>query len=66
MPLITDSEENLDRLAAAVSSAGAQALGGGILFLMPSAQKVFFPFLEERFPHLVRRYLHAISDRGQS
>jgi hypothetical protein len=26
------------------------------LFLMPSAQKVFFPFLRERFPHLVRRY----------
>ena len=23
---------------------------------MPSAQKVFFPFLRERFPHLLRRY----------
>jgi hypothetical protein len=23
---------------------------------MPSAQKVFFPFLEERFPRLVKRY----------
>ena len=23
---------------------------------MPSAQKVFFPFLEENFPHLLKRY----------
>jgi hypothetical protein len=23
---------------------------------MPSAQKIFFPFLEENFPHLVKRY----------
>jgi len=56
LPLITDGEDNLDSLAAAVAKAGAISLGGGLLFLMPSAQKVFFPFLEERFPHLVRRY----------
>jgi DNA repair photolyase len=56
LPLITDGEESLDRLAAAVSKAGARYFGGGLLFLMPSAQKMFFPFLEERFPHLVRRY----------
>ena len=23
---------------------------------MPSAQKVFFPFLEQKFPHLLKRY----------
>ena len=23
---------------------------------MPSAQKVFFPFLKEHFPHLLKRY----------
>jgi DNA repair photolyase len=56
MPLITDSETNLDRVAAAAKSAGAAYFGGGLLFLMPCAQKIFFPFLEERFPHLVRRY----------
>jgi hypothetical protein len=27
-----------------------------VLFLRASAQKVFFPFLAERFPHLLRRY----------
>jgi DNA repair photolyase len=56
LPLITDRDRDLDRLAKAAKDAGAQYFGGGVLFLMPSAQKVFFPFLGERFPHLVRRY----------
>ncbi len=56
MPLLTDSEASLDRLAAAAAKAGATYLGGGLLFLMPCAQKVFFPFLEQTFPHLLKRY----------
>jgi DNA repair photolyase len=56
MPGITDSERSLDRLAKASRDAGAVTFGGGPLFLMPSAQKVFFPFLEREFPHLVERY----------
>lgn len=56
MPLITDTDENLGGLAAAAGRAGAKYFGGGPLFLMPCAQKIFFPFLEERFPHLVRKY----------
>lgn len=56
LPLITDRERDLDRLAAEAKHAGARYFGGGVLFLMPSAQKVFFPFLRERFPHLARRY----------
>ncbi|MGI8992494.1 MAG: SPL family radical SAM protein [Bryobacteraceae bacterium] len=56
MPLITDGERPLDRLAKAAKDAGASYFGGGALFLMPSAQKVFFPFLREKFPHLLRRY----------
>jgi DNA repair photolyase len=56
MPGITDSERALDRLARACHDAGAVTFGGGPLFLMPSAQKVFFPFLEREFPHLVERY----------
>jgi len=56
LPLITDRERDLDRLARAARDAGAQYFGGGVLFLMPSAQKVFFPFLHEKFPHLARRY----------
>jgi DNA repair photolyase len=56
MPLITDSETNLDRVAAAAARAGACGFHGGLLFLKPCAQKVFFPFLEEQFPDLVSRY----------
>ena len=56
LPLITDRERNLDRLAKAAKDARAKYFGGGVLFLMPSAQKVFFPFLKERFPHLLRKY----------
>ena len=56
MPSITDTEQNLDALAAAAAQSGAQYFGGGPLFLMPSAQKIFFPFLEQRFPELARHY----------
>jgi len=56
MPGITDSERHLDRLAKAARDAGALSFGGGPLFLMPSAQRIFFPFLEREFPKLVPRY----------
>jgi len=56
MPGITDGERSLDRLARASRDAGAVTFGGGPLFLMPSAQAVFFPFLEREFPELLPRY----------
>jgi DNA repair photolyase len=56
MPMITDQEERLDRLAKAARDRGASYFGGGVLFLMPCSRKVFFPFIEEHFPHLLRRY----------
>jgi DNA repair photolyase len=56
MPLISDQEERLDRLAAAARDHGASYFGGGVLFLMPSARSVFFPFVAQHFPHLLKRY----------
>jgi DNA repair photolyase len=56
LPMITDSEQSLDALAGAARQAGARYFGGGPLFLMPSARKVFFPFLERQFPKLVEPY----------
>jgi DNA repair photolyase len=56
LPLITDSPDALDALAAAARQAGAQYFGGGPLFLMPSAQKIFLPFLERQFPKLAGPY----------
>ncbi len=56
MPAINDSRASLDRLARAAAAAGAAGFGANVLFLKPSALRVFLPFLEEKFPHLVRRY----------
>ena len=56
MPLITDSETQLARVAKGARDAGAQYFGGGPLFLMPSAQKVFLPFLDQHFPALAPHY----------
>jgi DNA repair photolyase len=56
MPLITDQENRLDRLAKAAREHGATYFGGGVLFLMPCSRKVFFPFVAQHFPHLLRRY----------
>ena len=56
MPWITDTRGSLELLAAAAREAGASYFGGGPLFLMPCAQKVFFPFLDRRFPNLAPRY----------
>ncbi len=55
LPLINDSDASLDALARA-AAAGAQGFGGNVLFLKPCAKQVFLPFLEEKFPALVRRY----------
>lgn len=56
MPWITGTDANLNAVASAARAAGAQYFGGGPLFLMPCARKVFMPFLEERFPHLAEPY----------
>jgi DNA repair photolyase len=56
MPLINDSERSLDAVCAAAEANGASAFSAAPLFLKPCAQRVFFPFLEQRFPHLARKY----------
>jgi DNA repair photolyase len=56
LPGLTDSEQDLDALAAAVSAAGAQWFAANVLFLMPASLKQFLPFLEAKFPKLVKRY----------
>ncbi len=56
MPLITDQEQRLDRLAKAARDHGASHFGGGLLFLQPCSRRVFLPFVEQHFPHLLRRY----------
>ncbi len=56
LPLINDSEKDLDALAAAAAQAGAQYMAANVVFLNSSARETFFTFLEQRFPHLAGRY----------
>jgi DNA repair photolyase len=56
IPGLTDREEDLDAVARGARDADAQWFGGNALFLMPSSLKEFLPFLEEKFPKLLRRY----------
>jgi DNA repair photolyase len=56
LPGITDDRRNLERVARAAARAGACNFAVNALFLMPSAQKAFFPFLEQQFPHLMEKY----------
>src|SRR5262249_40924120 len=55
MPLINDSETALDAICAEAAKAGASGFSAAPLFLKPCSKQVFFPFLQEHFPHLVRR-----------
>lgn len=56
MPLINDSDPSLDAVAKAAAKAGSRSWGAQVLFLKACARAVFIPFLEEKFPALVRRY----------
>ncbi len=56
LPGLTDGEADLDALAHVTRDSGAQWFAANVLFLMPSAQKMFLPFLEDKFPRLARQY----------
>jgi DNA repair photolyase len=56
LPLLTDSEQNLESIANAARQAGARQFGAHVLFLKPTVQRVFFPFLAEKFPECLARY----------
>ncbi|MGH9784192.1 MAG: radical SAM protein, partial [Terriglobia bacterium] len=56
LPCITDDANDLDELAQAAARLGACSFAVNVLFLMPSAQKAFLPYLEVEFPHLVSHY----------
>ncbi|MGI8959535.1 MAG: SPL family radical SAM protein [Bryobacteraceae bacterium] len=56
LPLLTDSEQNLESVAKAAKGAGASQFGANVLFLKPAAQRVFFPFLSKHFPEHLARY----------
>jgi hypothetical protein len=48
----------------AAAKAGARAVAAIPLFLKPCSEKVFMPFLQENFPHLVPLYKTRYADRA--
>ena len=64
IPGITDREGDLEAVAAAGKEAGAQWFFSGVLFLMPSSAKQFFPFLRAKFPRLVQQYEKWFGESG--
>jgi DNA repair photolyase len=56
IPGLTDDPASLEEIASQAKQAGAGYLAARPLFLMPSAQKVFLPFIETKFPKLASRY----------
>lgn len=64
IPGITDREGDLEAVAAAGREAGAEWFFSGVLFLMPSSARQFFPFLREKFPRLVQQYQKWFGKNG--
>ncbi|GFZ97576.1 intein-containing Rv2578c family radical SAM protein [Nesterenkonia alkaliphila] len=56
LPWLTDSEEHLDALHAALADAGASWVTTGALHLRPGAREWFMQWLQAEFPALVPRY----------
>lgn len=64
LPGLTDSEEDLDRLAKAAKAAGAAWFSASVLFLRPASLRQFLPFLEKRMPRLCERYRRWYVERN--
>jgi DNA repair photolyase len=64
LPGITDSPADLENVVRAAADARAKSVWAHPLFLKPCAEKVFMPFLEEKFPHLVPAYRQRFASRA--
>ena len=64
LPGITDSPKALERVVRAAAGAGARSVTPIPLFLKPCSAKIFMPFLQEHFPHLVPLYKARYADRA--
>lgn len=64
LPGITDSPKDLESVVRAAAAAGATSVAAIPLFLKPCSAKIFMPFLQEHFPHLVALYKARYGDRA--
>jgi DNA repair photolyase len=64
LPGITDSPQALEDVVRSAAAAGARSVAAIPLFLKPCSEKIFMPFLQEHFPHLVPLYKKRYADRA--
>lgn len=64
LPGITDSPKDLESVVREAAAACAASVAAIPLFLKPCSAKVFMPFLEEHFPHLLPLYKARYADRA--
>lgn len=64
LPGITDSPRDLENLVRRAAEAKAKSVWANPLFLKPCSEKIFMPFLEEKFPHLVPSYKQRYAARA--
>ncbi|MCU1256236.1 MAG: Fe-S protein radical family [Candidatus Angelobacter sp.] len=64
LPGITDSPKALESVVRAAAEAGSRSVAAIPLFLKPCSAKIFMPFLQEQFPHLVPLYEARYADRA--
>jgi len=64
LPGITDSPADLESLVALAAQAGAAFVFTNPLFLKSCSEKVFLPFVEQKFPHLLPLYRARYSSRA--
>ncbi|HZD95362.1 MAG TPA: radical SAM protein [Candidatus Sulfotelmatobacter sp.] len=64
LPGITDSPADLEKVVRAAAAAKAKSVWAHPLFLKPCSEKIFMPFLQEKFPHLVASYKARYANRA--
>ena len=64
LPWLTDSEEHLDRLHAALAEAGAGWVTTGALHLRPGAREWYMQWLQAAYPSLVPKYRRLYRSNG--
>ena len=64
LPGITDGDGELEAVAEASKTAGAEWFFSGVLFLMPASARQFLPFIEEKFPKLAKQYREWYTKNG--
>jgi DNA repair photolyase len=64
LPGITDSPRSLENVVRGAAAAQARSVAAIPLFLKPCSEKIFMPFLEENFPHLVPLYKTRYAGRA--